>query len=130
VCFEITYPGLMRRFRSAGARLVLNLSNDAWFGRSGYAEMHFAHAILRAVELRSWVVRGANTGISGFVDPTGRVAAELPVFEDGVVSTEVYAAGAAPFYARAGDEPVLLLLAAVVAASWFSGASRARGSAP
>jgi apolipoprotein N-acyltransferase len=128
VCFEITYPGLMRRFRSSGAELVLNLSNDAWFGRSGYAEMHFAHAILRAVELRSWVVRGANTGISGFVDPTGRVAAELPVFEEGVVSAEVYAAGDAPFYARAGDLPVLLLLVAVVAASWLSGASRTRVS--
>jgi apolipoprotein N-acyltransferase len=113
----------MRRFRAAGAELVLNLSNDAWFGRSGYAEMHFAHAILRAVELRSWVVRGANTGISGFVDPTGRVVAELPVFEEGVVFAEVQAAGAVPFYARAGDIPVLAFLVAVIGASWLSGAA-------
>ena len=56
--------------------------------------MHFAHAILRAVELRSWIVRGANTGISGFVDPAGRVVAELPSFEEGVVFAEVHAAGA------------------------------------
>jgi apolipoprotein N-acyltransferase len=121
VCFEITYPGLMRRFRAAGAELVLNLSNDAWFGRTGYAEMHFAHAVLRAVELRSWVVRGANTGISGFVDPVGRVAAELPVFEEGVVSAEVHAAGAAPFYARAGDMPVIAFLVALIAISWLGG---------
>jgi apolipoprotein N-acyltransferase len=126
VCFEITYPGLMRRFRAAGAELVINLSNDAWFGRSGYAEMHFAHAILRAVELRSWVVRGANTGISGFVDPAGRVAAELPIFEEGVVSAEVHGAGAAPFYARAGDLPVLAFLLLVITASWLAGPSPPR----
>jgi len=126
VCFEITYPGLMRRFRAAGAELVLNLSNDAWFGRSGYPEMHFAHAILRAVELRSWVVRGANTGISGFVDPAGRVVATLPIFEEGVVTAEVRAAGAAPLYARAGDLPILVLLAAVIAVSWLTGAAPIR----
>jgi apolipoprotein N-acyltransferase len=130
VCFEITYPGLMRRFRAAGAEIVINLSNDAWFGRTGYAEMHFAHAILRAVELRSWVVRGANTGISGFVDPAGRVAAELPVFEEAVVSAEVRAAGPAPFYARAGDMPVLVFLVLAIAASWLAGRSprRAEGA--
>ena len=130
VCFEITYPSLMRRFRAAGAALVLNLSNDAWFGRSGYAEMHFAHAILRAVELRSWVVRGANTGISGFVDPAGRVVAELPVFEEGVVFAEVRAAGAAPFYARAGDLPVLAFLVAVIGVSWLTGGASRGGGPP
>jgi apolipoprotein N-acyltransferase len=127
VCFEISYPRLMRRFRAAGAELMLNLSNDAWFGRTGYAEMHFAHAILRAVELRSWIVRGANTGISGFVDPAGRVVAELPIFEEGVVFAEVHAAGAAPFYARAGDVPVLAFLLVVIAVSWLTRASQARG---
>jgi apolipoprotein N-acyltransferase len=127
VCFEISYPRLMRRFRAAGAELLLNLSNDAWFGRTGYAEMHFAHAILRAVELRSWIVRGANTGISGFVDPAGRVVAELPIFEEGVVFAEVYAAGASPFYARAGDLPVLAFLLVVIAVSWLTRASQARG---
>jgi apolipoprotein N-acyltransferase len=130
VCFEITYPGLMRRFRAAGAELVLNLSNDAWFGRTGYAEMHFAHTILRAVELRSWIARGANTGISGFVDPAGRVVAELPIFEEGVVSAEVRSAGAAPFYARAGDVPVLAFLLLVITASWLTGASPTRAAGP
>jgi apolipoprotein N-acyltransferase len=121
VCFEITDPTLMRRFRAAGAELVLNLSNDAWFGRTGYAEMHFAHAILRAVELRSWIVRGANTGISGFIDPRGRVVAELPIFEDGVVAASVRAAGKAPLYARVGDLPVLAFLVLVLSASRLAG---------
>jgi apolipoprotein N-acyltransferase len=130
VCFEVTYPGLMRRFRDAGAELVLNLSNDAWFGRSGYLEMHFAHAILRAVELRIWVVRGANTGISGFVDPTGRVVTELPVFEEGVILSEVRAAGGMPFYARAGDLPVVAFLVAVAAGPWLGARFRGRWRRP
>ena len=116
VCFEITYPGLMRRFRAAGAGWIVNLSNDAWFGRTGYARMHFLHAILRAVELRSWVVRAANTGISGAIDPAGRVVAELPVFEEGSFVVRVERAGPPPFYARAGDAPVLAALGAVVGA--------------
>ncbi len=117
VCFEITYPGLNRAFRAAGAELLVNLSNDAWFGRGGYAEMHFAHAVLRAVELRSWVVRGANTGISAVIDPAGRVRSELGVFEQGTLSAGLGAAGPAPFYARAGDGPVLLTCAGALVGS-------------
>jgi apolipoprotein N-acyltransferase len=134
VCFEITYPDLMRRFRERGALLIVNLSNDAWFGRTGYPEMHLAHAVLRAVELRSWVVRSANTGISAAIDPAGRVVAELPAFEQGSFAVEVGPAGPPPLYARRGDAPVLTALALVLTASlrpWRpgaqAGAERARG---
>ncbi|UCE86700.1 MAG: apolipoprotein N-acyltransferase [Deltaproteobacteria bacterium] len=113
VCFEITYPALMRRFRSNGARLLVNLSNDAWFGRTGYSELHFAHAVFRAVELRSWVLRVANTGVSGVIDPTGRIVATLPTFEEATLVAQVHAAGPPPFYARFGDGPVLAALSAV-----------------
>jgi apolipoprotein N-acyltransferase len=116
VCFEITYPGEMRRFRAAGAELLVNLSNDAWFGRGGYARMHFAHAVFRAVELRTWVVRGANTGISGVVDPAGRVVASLPVFEQGTLVAAVGPPGPPPPYARLGDAPALAVLVAVAGA--------------
>ena len=71
ICFEITDASLVRRFRSAGARLLVNLSNDAWFGPTGFAEAHHAHAVFRAVELRSWVVRATNTGISVADRPGG-----------------------------------------------------------
>jgi apolipoprotein N-acyltransferase len=114
ICFEITYPELIRGFRSAGAELLVNLSNDAWFGRTGYADMHFGHAVMRAVELRTWVVRGANTGISAVVDPAGRVLERLDVFETGTLRVTVYGAGPATLYARHGDTPVLTMLAACV----------------
>jgi len=115
VCFEITYPELVRRFRTRGAELLLNLSNDAWFGPVGYPEMHLAHAIFRAVETRSWVVRGANTGISAAIDPAGRVVAEIPAFQEGTLVAEVWPAGSLPLYGRFGDAPVLAGLAAVLA---------------
>ncbi len=114
VCFEITYPDMMRAFRLGGARLLLNLSNDAWFGPTGYPEMHFAHVVLRAVELRTWIVRAANTGISGVVDPAGRVRVALPAFETGSIAATVRPAGSPPPYARLGDTPVLTLLAAIL----------------
>ena len=114
MCFEITYPALIRRFRAEGARLLVNLSNDAWFGPTGYPEMHLAHAIYRAVENRSWVVRGANTGISAAIDPAGRVVAEVPAFTEGSFAVAVTPAGDAPFYARRGDGPVLAVLGATL----------------
>jgi apolipoprotein N-acyltransferase len=117
VCFEITYARLMRRFLEKGAQVILNLSNDAWFGRTGYAEMHFAHLPFRAVELRTWIVRATNTGISAAVDPRGRVVARLPVFEEGVFVAEVRASRASSFYGRHGDAPVLALLGALVLAA-------------
>jgi apolipoprotein N-acyltransferase len=129
ICFEITDPALMRRFRAAGARLVLNLSNDAWFGRTGYAEMHLAHAVFRAVELRSWVVRGTNTGISAVIDPAGRLRARLGLFEEGTLVAKVGPAGAETVYARFGNAPVLAALALCAGATALTGAGRgaARG---
>jgi apolipoprotein N-acyltransferase len=116
VCFEITYPRLVRRFLESGARAILNLSNDAWFGRTGYAETHFAHVPFRAVELRTWIVRATNTGISAAVDPGGHVVSQLPLFEEGVIVAEIRASRASSFYGRYGDAPVLALLGAVVLA--------------
>jgi apolipoprotein N-acyltransferase len=124
VCFEITYPDLVRRFRQQGATLLVNVSNDAWFGRTGYADIHFLQAIFRAVEFRSWVVRGANTGISGFLDPWGRVVAILPVFQEGVLRGQVGPAVRASLYQRAGEAPLLVGLAAVVLLSVTVGRQR------
>ena len=114
ICFEITYPGLLAGFRREGAELVVNLSNDAWFGRGGYGEMHLAHAILRAVELRTWVVRGANTGISAVIDPWGRVTHSLPTFEEGTIVAEVQPTRGLTPYARFGDAPTVGALVLLV----------------
>ena len=75
ICFEILFPGLVRRAVADGAELLINLTNDAWFGRSSAPHQHFAEAVVRAVESDRWVVRAANTGISGIIAPTGQVVA-------------------------------------------------------
>jgi len=124
ICFEITDPNLVRRFHAAGARLLVNLSNDAWFGRTGYAELHLAHAVFRAVELRSWVVRGTNTGISALIDPAGRVRTRLDVGEEGSIRGRVGPAGAPTPFARFGSGPFLALLAVGAAAAPWSGRAR------
>ncbi len=128
VCFEITDPELVRHFRAAGARLFVNLSNDAWFGPAGYPELHFDHAILRAVETRSPVVRGANTGISGVIDASGRVRESIPAFTEGTLEAQVAAAGPAPLYARTGDAPFVTALLLALAAA--ARRPLARGHAP
>lgn len=124
VCFEISYPGLLRAFDAAGAELMLNLSNDAWFGRTGFAETHLAHAPFRAVELRRWIVRATNTGISAFVDPAGRIVSRLGLFEEGVLRGRVEPRGAHTFYARFGDLPWLAFLGVCVAGALAHGAGR------
>jgi apolipoprotein N-acyltransferase len=73
ICYEATYPGEVRRFAANGAQLLINISNDGWFGRSAAAEQHLRMARVRAVENRRWLVRSTNNGFTVSVDPYGRV---------------------------------------------------------
>jgi apolipoprotein N-acyltransferase len=90
ICFEDTVPDLYRQFVARGVDLMVNLTNDAWFKDSPAAEMHLANAVFRCLELRRPMIRAANTGISGFVDPLGRITAQSTIF------TEAALAGQAP----------------------------------
>ena len=72
ICYESIYPSASRAYRRAGAALIVNVTNDAWFGRSLAPWQHDAHLALRAIENRVGIVRAANTGISSYVDPLGR----------------------------------------------------------
>ena len=72
ICYESIFPSQARAMRRNGADLLLNITNDAWFGRSVAPWQHEAHMMLRAIETRAGVVRSANTGISTYIDPLGR----------------------------------------------------------
>jgi apolipoprotein N-acyltransferase len=78
ICYEAIYPGEVRRFVANGAQLLLNISNDGWFGRSAAAEQHLHMVRVRAVENRRWIVRSTNSGYTVSVDPYGRIFAPLP----------------------------------------------------
>ena len=78
ICYEAIFPGEVRRFAAGGAQLLINISNDGWFGRSAAAEQHLRMARVRAVENRRWLVRATNNGFTVSVDPYGRTFEPLP----------------------------------------------------
>jgi apolipoprotein N-acyltransferase len=75
ICFEIIFPDLVRRFVKKGAHFLVTITNDGWYGRSAAPYQHFAMATVRAVENRRYLLRSATTGISGIIDPYGRILA-------------------------------------------------------
>src|SRR5207245_731289 len=96
ICYEAIYPGEVRRFAANGAQLLLNISNDGWFGRSAAAEQHLHMVRVRAVENRRWSVRATNNGYTVSVDPYGRII--------GPLLPDMRAAPDLPSYIRT-DEP-------------------------
>jgi apolipoprotein N-acyltransferase len=103
ICYEVVYPALVRRFVSGGSELLTTITNDAWFGRTSAPHQHFAQASMRAIENGRYLVRAANTGISGVVDPYGRVLAVSGIFEPSVIVSEARFLRSTTFYARHGD---------------------------
>jgi len=109
VCYESTYPEASRRFRLEGGDVLVNVTNDAWYGREPWYSrttalwQHPAHMVMRAIENRMGVARAANTGISLFVDPVGRVYNATRLFDADVRAEMVYTTDVLTFYTRFGD---------------------------
>jgi apolipoprotein N-acyltransferase len=78
ICYESIFPGEVRRFVAGGANLLINISNDGWFGRSAAPEQHLRMARVRAVENRRWLVRVTNNGYTVSIDPYGRIVSRVP----------------------------------------------------
>ncbi|OIO37392.1 MAG: apolipoprotein N-acyltransferase [Candidatus Omnitrophica bacterium CG1_02_49_10] len=108
ICFEDIFPGLVRNFTRANPDFMVNITNDAWFMRSSAPYQHAQASVLRAVENRVSFVRSANTGLSCFIDPKGRITEavskdEKEIFVDGFRTAEVPAGPRTSFYRRHGD---------------------------
>lgn len=82
ICYEIIFPGLVRQRVKQGANIIINISNDAWFGNTSASLQHLHLSVLRAVEQNRYVIRATNTGISAFIDPGGNVYSQSELFED------------------------------------------------
>jgi apolipoprotein N-acyltransferase len=103
ICYEIVYPALIRQFVIGGSELLTTITNDAWFGRTSAPRQHFEQASMRAIEQGRYLVRAANTGISGIVDPYGRVQVHTGIFQPDVFVGSVRLLQAQTFYGRTGD---------------------------
>jgi apolipoprotein N-acyltransferase len=121
------FPDLVRSFVRDGARLMVNMTNDGWFGRTSGPEQHLGMYPLRAVEHRLSVVRAANTGVSAFIAPTGQIIRRLNLFQRGLLTETVPLRVGKTLYTRLGDWPGLLALA-VSAAVLVLTQRRARAS--
>lgn len=119
ICFESIFPEISRTFVKHGALLLLNITNDGWFGRISGPQQHNDMAILRTVENGVPLVRSANTGISMVVDPYGRILKETNLFEEGIIVCTIELNRINTLYRILGDwlpmfvllfTPVLLLL--------------------
>ena len=103
ICYEVVYPDLVRRFVAGGSEMLTTITNDAWFGPTSAPYQHFEQASMRAIEEGRYLVRSANTGISGIVDPYGRVIARSGIFQPAVVVGDARFLKTSTFYARHGD---------------------------
>ncbi|MBF0450449.1 MAG: apolipoprotein N-acyltransferase [Candidatus Magnetomorum sp.] len=103
ICYEIIFPNLCRSIVQKDAHIIINMTNDAWFGRTSAPYQHFAMAVFRAVENRRALVRSANTGISGLIDPVGRVVTSTPIFKDVAMTFKAPLMNHQSLYTRYGD---------------------------
>ena len=103
ICYEAAYPDLVRQFVRNGATLLVNVSNDAWFGNTAGAQQHLAHAVMRAVEFDRDMLRVTNSGISALLTGDGRIVDPLPVSAAGTRRWEARTRRSTTFYARHGD---------------------------
>ena len=103
ICYEVVFPALVRDAVNMGSELLTTITNDGWYGNSSAPFQHFELASMRAIEHGRYLARAANTGISGVVDPYGRVVARSGIFEQVGMVEEVRFLSARTVYARIGD---------------------------
>jgi len=103
ICYESVFPNEVREFAAKGAGVLVNISNDGWFGETGAPEQHLRMARMRAIENGRWVLRATNTGISASIDPFGRVVAQLPRNIRAALDVPYGVVTGTTFYTRHGD---------------------------
>lgn len=103
ICFEVIFPNLVREFAASGANFLVTITNDAWFGDTVAPFQHFAMVVFRAVENRMAFARAANTGISGFIAPNGKILEATPLFTERFVRGTIPLTTGGSFYTRFGD---------------------------
>jgi apolipoprotein N-acyltransferase len=103
ICFETIFPELSRAYNQEGCRILVNMTNDAWFGNTSAPYQHLSMLVFRAVENRVWIARAANTGFSAVIDTSGRIVKRVPLFQTGGIYAKIPLRGENTFYSNHGD---------------------------
>ena len=125
VCYEVIFPDRLTD-QAQRPQVLVNVTNDGWFGRSTGPHQHLAQARLRTIEQGLPLIRAANTGISAVIDSHGRVLQRLPLMEQGVIDSGLPVAIPPPPYARFGDWGLLVLLGLMGTGAILAGLARQR----
>lgn len=124
VCYEGIFPELARAYVNQGSDLLVNVTNDAWYGHSSAPYQHLSMARFRAIENRIWLVRAANTGISAFIDPTGSIGGATPIFVTLSTTAKVGLGSRPTLYRTLGD--ALPMTFSFIVVFWFWRAQKRR----
>ena len=131
ICYESIFDDFIRHFVRRGAQVLVVITNDGWWGNTGGYRQHFAYARLRAIAVRRAVVRAANTGISGFILPSGRVLERTSWWRPEARSRAVPLLEGQTLYVRLGDWPGLLGLVGILTLALYALArGRRQGDSP
>ena len=103
ICYESVFPGEVREFADQGAQVLVNLSNDGWYGDSGAYAQHLNQTRMRAIENDLWILSATNTGVTASIDPYGRAVARLPRKERSALIAPYALTSVTTFYTRHGD---------------------------
>jgi len=115
ICYEGVLAEAARQYKNQSAELLVNITNDAWFGTTSAPYQHFSMSIFRAIETRLYFVRAANTGISAIVDPTGLIIKKTDLFKKDEISANIKFIKTGTVYAKYGDWLVFISFAVFAA---------------
>ncbi|MCC6142014.1 MAG: apolipoprotein N-acyltransferase [Nitrospira sp.] len=103
ICYEVIFPDLIRQLANNGAEFLVTITNDGWFGNSSAPAQHFSMVVFRSVENHLAFARSANTGITGAIDPYGRILHATGLFTEGAIQATIPVWQPRTFYSRHGD---------------------------
>lgn len=110
ICYEAIFPELSRRAVGQGAELLVNITNDTWYGATAAPYQHFQMAVFRAIETRRPMLRCANSGVTAVIDLKGRIRGQLKMFQEGVLVESIRGSRTVTLFELSGQWPVILII--------------------
>ncbi|UCH00751.1 MAG: apolipoprotein N-acyltransferase [Deltaproteobacteria bacterium] len=127
ICFEAIFPDISRKFAIQGAELIVNITNDAWFGHTSAPYQHLSMAVFRCIENGLPMARAANTGISAFILANGKIVDKSGLFVRDVLKKEIKLRQNKTFYSQSGDIfAILILIITIIRSLWILTTTRRR----